>query len=342
MTMSQPSARVIPVDFWLLCATANPAPSDLQLCRTVLDAHRTDAGAFTAIDELARAGRPIAVEMAADNDYRVFRFPHQPQALSLREDTFGACGFGHRVWEAGVALAIWLSLNPSMTKGRRVLELGSGVGIGGIAAALQQPESVTLSDVDGPDAPLLLENLRANAAANRVAAATRALDWHDCLQEQGAPEEVYDVVLASDCIYYPSDAAALAAALRRHLRPGGIAVLFNRVGREGDPAGAFLQTLRELELGPVETEDLWIVSNYGAEALHTYMDLMLREARQVRPENLAVRGFEKLGKCGWWSSKIVRLLETFRTVVFDEASDRYHANCLLEVEIQEGDKFPRL
>ena len=136
-----------------------------------------------------------------------------------------------------------------------------------IAAALQQPESVTLSDVDGPDAPLLLENLRANAAANRVAAATRALDWHDCLQEQGAPEEVYDVVLASDCIYYPSDAAALAAALRRHLRPGGMAVLFNRVGREGDPAGAFLQTLRELELGPVETEDLWIVSNYGAEAL---------------------------------------------------------------------------
>jgi len=135
-----------------------------------------------------------------------------------------------------------------------VLELGSGVGIGGIAAALQQPESVTLSDVDGPDAPLLLENLRANAAANRVAAATRALDWHDCLQEQGAPEEVYDVVLASDCIYYPSDAAALAAALRRHLRPGGIAVLFNRVGREGDPAGAFLQTLRELELGPVIDE----------------------------------------------------------------------------------------
>ena len=44
-------------------------------------------------------------------------------------------------------------------------------------------------------------------------------------------------------------------------------VLFNRVGRVGDPAGAFLKALRELELGPVETEELSIVSNYGREAL---------------------------------------------------------------------------
>ena len=32
-------------------------------------------------------------------------------------------------------------------------------------------------------------------------------------------------MLGSDCIYYPSDAAALAAALRRYVRPdGGVAV----------------------------------------------------------------------------------------------------------------------
>ena len=105
MTMSQPSARVIPVDFWLLCATANPAPSDLQLCRTVLDAHRTDAGAFTAIDELARAGRPIAVEMAADNDYPVF---HPPQ-VTEREVSVGTSFVNPG--EAAQVVA-WLLENP--------------------------------------------------------------------------------------------------------------------------------------------------------------------------------------------------------------------------------------
>ena len=263
-------ARSVPVDFWLLCAATTPAASDLKLCSTVLDAHRTDAGASAAIHDLASAGRPIAVEMAADGDRRAFRLPHQPHSLILQEDTFGACGFGHRVWEAGVALAIWLSLNASIIKGRRVLELGSGVGIGGIAAALQQPQSVTLSDYSRPEAPSLLENLRANAAANHVATATRALDWHECLDDRDAPSEddLYDVVLGSDCIYYPSDAAALAAALKRHLRPdGGVAVLFNRVGREGDPAEAFLEALRELSIGNIEIEELSIVSNYGSEAL---------------------------------------------------------------------------
>ena len=163
--------RVAPVDFWVLCAST-PAPTDLDLCRAVVDAHRSDGASGPAVDDLARAGRPIAVEVAAEKDCRAFRLPHQPQALTLREDTFGGCGFGHRVWEAGVALAIWLSLNSSLVKGRRVLELGSGVGIGGIAAAWQQPKSVTFSDIDRP---VLLENLRANAAANRVAAAQVSL-----------------------------------------------------------------------------------------------------------------------------------------------------------------------
>ena len=53
-------------------------------------------------------------------------------------------GLGYALWDAGVGLGIWLALNRDTVAGKRVLELGSGVGIGGVTAALVGAEAVSV------------------------------------------------------------------------------------------------------------------------------------------------------------------------------------------------------
>jgi hypothetical protein len=51
------------------------------------------------------------------------------------------------LWPAGRALATRLSAEPGLVRGRRVLELGTGLGIAGIAAADAGARHVFLSDI---------------------------------------------------------------------------------------------------------------------------------------------------------------------------------------------------
>ena len=140
---------LVPINFWILVAggpAAAPPPGDVQLCERALSAHRM-GDAARAVDELCHSRRPIAVELDAPRDVRAFRLPsdarsiagdeaaHSPRELALREISFGEGGLGGKIWEAGIAMAIWVSLHEDRLRGRRVLELGSGVGMGGLAAS---------------------------------------------------------------------------------------------------------------------------------------------------------------------------------------------------------------
>ena len=273
---------VVPIDFFVLCRPGAPADADKALCHAVLDAHRAGNALATAdaIDAIAHAGAPIAVELLGDDaDCRTFRLPATAASptLTVREETFGTCGFGHRAWEAGVALAIWLSLEGrELVAGKRVLELGSGVGTGGLAAALLHgADSVTLSDVSK-----VLPNLAHNVGLNGVAARALELDWHATDMPTAGQ---YDLVLAADCIYYEADAPALAAAVASHLAPGGQAVLMNRPRRAGDEGGAadaLLESLASMGLvgEGLETTELTIVNNFGRD------ELMLVRAQRSDPK----------------------------------------------------------
>lgn len=54
---------------------------------------------------------------------------------------------GYHIWEAGIILARFITFNSDKFKGKKMLELGSGVGIGGLAAALYtEGNSVIMSD----------------------------------------------------------------------------------------------------------------------------------------------------------------------------------------------------
>ena len=62
------------------------------------------------------------------------------------------------IWPAGRALATRLSAEPSLVRGRRVLELGTGLGIAGIAAADAGARHVVLSDIDASAVKLALRS----------------------------------------------------------------------------------------------------------------------------------------------------------------------------------------
>ena len=276
-----------PSNVWLLnTGSGGPCADDLARCRRLFE-QRGDA-ARLARDLAAVDGRPLSVELTDEGaDTRYFRLPSRARAAVL-ELSYGEGGLGGQTWDAGIALAIWLSLaaGAEAVRGRRVLELGSGCGLGGVAARHAGASSVVLTDFgvggEGSDAAAedvdalqgktfsvdalqakagnlqsnLAGTIRANAMSGSVSAAV--LDWRDCLRPGYAPAETFDVVIGSDLVYYEEDAEPLAAAVVSHTAAGGTCYLMCRRGRPaGDRALAALVELLQAR-GSLEVEDLTI------------------------------------------------------------------------------------
>jgi hypothetical protein len=55
--------------------------------------------------------------------------------VSVREVSYHLEGYGHTVWEAGVALSGWVKAHRNLFNERNVVELGSGCGLAGLSAA---------------------------------------------------------------------------------------------------------------------------------------------------------------------------------------------------------------
>ena len=129
-----------------------------------------------------------------------------------------------RLWPAGRALADALAARDDLA-GRRVLELGCGLGAAAVVAARAGARIVA---TDGtPDAVVFAaHNLAINDAEGEVAVAA----WDDAgMLTEGAP---WDLVVAADVVYRRDNADALARLLPRLVAPGG-EVLLADPGRAG-------------------------------------------------------------------------------------------------------------
>ncbi len=133
-------------------------------------------------------------------------------------------------WPGGQALARYVLDHPRLVAGRQVLDLGSGSGVGAIAAALAGAARVLASEVDS----LAVAAIGLNTAANNVRVGVTG----DVLDGSG---EEAAVILAGD-VWYERTLADRTLGLLRRARERGAAVL------TGDAGRAFLPrpTLREL------------------------------------------------------------------------------------------------
>lgn len=123
--------------------------------------------------------------------------------------------FWAKVWDASFILAYFLGRQP-VVLGQQMLEIGAGIGIVGIYAALCGHQ-VTLTDIN--DDALLFA--RANALLSGVPQVrVLKLDWT-------SPDlpRTYDVIVGSEVVYDRSSYPALVQFLRNALSPEGIIFL---------------------------------------------------------------------------------------------------------------------
>ncbi|WAS99462.1 class I SAM-dependent methyltransferase [Nannocystis punicea] len=134
------------------------------------------------------------------------------------------------LWPAGRALAAHLGERPALVRGRRVIEVGCGLGLPALVAA-RLGAHVLACDAH----PDVLALLRRNAALNDAVIAYHPGDVADP-DALVAALGTADVVLASDVAYEAGLAGHVAPALARLCRPGGRIVL-------ADPGRPLFQTV---------------------------------------------------------------------------------------------------
>ena len=120
-------------------------------------------------------------------------------------------GIGGKLWDAALALVAHVGSTRGTDEcvhGKRVLELGSGVGAVGIGARLFGASRVVLTDIEDV-VPLLEANIELNHVEHVTAV---ALDWFQDVPS-AVLDESFDLILASDVVYDPDLHAPLLKTL---------------------------------------------------------------------------------------------------------------------------------
>jgi len=148
----------------------------------------------------------------------------------LRRLTGGRNPYWAWCWAGGLALARHMLANPALVASRRVLDLGAGSGLVGIAAAKAGAARVLAVDIDADAATAAGLNARANGVALEAF----------CADMLDGPPPAVDVVLVGDLFYDRQTAARTLHFMDRCLEAGARVLV-------GDPRRAFLP-LERLDL----------------------------------------------------------------------------------------------
>eukprot|EP00978_Attheya_sp_CCMP212_P001745 scaffold3577_cov60-Attheya_sp.AAC.2 len=178
-------------------------------------------------------------EVGAKNAEGVVNLGHHLMDFDLQEidkGVLGTAGTGATTWEASIAMSLFFSSNPHLLHGD-VIELGSGVGLGGIMTQLAGSSatghtakglrSLTLTDYNSEVLEQCEKNIRQTELIQDrdLNLDVKKLDWHDCASMDGMKKstikrKTFDTVLASDCAYRYHDIVALAKTMSNLLKSG--------------------------------------------------------------------------------------------------------------------------
>ncbi|RMH62641.1 MAG: methyltransferase domain-containing protein [Calditrichaeota bacterium] len=117
------------------------------------------------------------------------------------------------LWPSAQALAAFLLEHAAYLAGRSVLELGCGLGLTTMAAALCAPGRFVATDYE-PDA---LAHCRRNFECNGLTPP----EWHELDWRAPQLDETFDVLLASDVVYEQRFFEPLIRVFTRFLKPDG-------------------------------------------------------------------------------------------------------------------------
>ena len=135
-----------------------------------------------------------------------------------------------KIWEASAIIVQYMA-DLTVAPWRRVLELGSGIGVAGIAAA-SLGHNITLTEYN-PDA---LNFLKANADLNNCTQVpVQHLDWF-----RPELDGRFDLIIGSEIVYQKEAVGALGNIFEKFLSPEGKVVLAERVRSTG---AVFFETM---------------------------------------------------------------------------------------------------
>jgi len=173
--------------------------------------------------ELANLGPHATVDVRLPQSGVVYRItrPSDVDRLidAMADDPEENLPHWAEVWPSGIALADAILAEPELVRGRRVLELGCGLGTTAIAA-LQAGANLTVSDYASGALALCRYNARLNAGREP---AVVQINWRSPSDEfLTLAGDGFPVVLAADVLYEARDIEPLLALVDRVVAPGGM------------------------------------------------------------------------------------------------------------------------
>jgi predicted nicotinamide N-methyase len=178
----------------------DPAPPGTRALKVALGPALPELTVFRPVDQEALIARALSGADAALPD--------------------GGTPYYAELWPAAVPLALWLIEQPERTRGERVLELGCGLGLTGLALARVSGARVALTD----GSPAALDLVRAALPLNgpfEHEPVVATLDWREPDTAVAALGGKFPTVVGADVLYEPASFSALASAARASLAPGG-------------------------------------------------------------------------------------------------------------------------
>lgn len=182
------------------------------------------------------------------------------ERLSLKQAPNNtSIGHGAVVWEAAICFAKYVeygsdkNLTNSKLKGKNVLELGCGPGLGGIATMMKGSHVLftdlrdVLAVVGEPSIMSVYRSLTTRGLGEfsdlpcpRVA----PLDWTDSRGLREITEDTFDYVVACDCVFSEALIPDLIRTIKQAVTPRSLVYVVHEI-RDVDANELFLRTLRE-------------------------------------------------------------------------------------------------
>lgn len=179
-----------------------------------------------AIGALDNRPRPFVVEF--DDNLEVILRQVSEQVAEIGTGERANVRVGFRLWGGALVLANTINQlgKAGVWRGKSILEIGSGLGLCGLAAGREEfgAKHVCLSDFH----PRIVENLQYNVGLN---VRTNNVEKHRCIAldweqlDDDLLDTKYDFVVGSDLVCEPADCVLVAKVLDKTLSDSGVAYI---------------------------------------------------------------------------------------------------------------------